>query len=198
MLLLTNEKLTFDEKKHEYRLNGVVLPSVTRIMEPIKDANYSGIPEYVLQKAAERGTAVHQAIDIFINFGYEDIDLKYRGYVEAFYRWMDDVNPKILATEQPICHPTMMYCGTADCICEIDGKNVLIDYKTTSVVHEKLVRVQLQAYESAVSECGVRIDEKRILQLKEGEYREYIYPAKDAEAGRVFTSLKTVYDYNNK
>ena len=198
MQLVENKNLTFDESDHTYRLDGVVLPSVTQIMRPLSDANYNGIPEDVLQKAADRGTAVHQAIDIFLNYGCEDIDPAYRGYLDAFLKWKDSVAPDVCATEQPIYHPTMLYCGTADCVCKIGGKMVLIDYKTTSVIHEKLVSVQLQAYESALKANGVTIDEKRILQLKDSGYKEYVYPADDARSWRVFTSLKTVWDYINK
>jgi len=197
--LLENDGLVFDEAHHIYTLNGIVLPSVTQIMTPLRESNYGGIPEYVLQRAADRGTAVHQAIDIYLDYGVIDIDPRYSEYVDAFLKWMGEVNPTIIATEQAIYHPSMMYCGTADCVCEIGGKTVLIDYKTTSTVHDKLVRVQLQAYESALVEHGIKIEEKRILQLKSGgEYAEYIYPAMDTEAWRVFTALKTVHDYINK
>ena len=36
-------ELTFDEASHIYRLNGDVIPSVSKLMEPLKDQCYGGI-----------------------------------------------------------------------------------------------------------------------------------------------------------
>lgn len=36
-------ELTFDEASHIYRLNGDIIPSVSKLMEPLKDQCYGGI-----------------------------------------------------------------------------------------------------------------------------------------------------------
>lgn len=35
-------ELTFDEASHIYRLNGDIIPSVSKLMEPLKDQCYGG------------------------------------------------------------------------------------------------------------------------------------------------------------
>ena len=83
-----NEKgLRFDEGPHTYTFNGEEIPSVTTIMEPLIKAEYSGISESVLEKAAERGTAIHNSIENHIKFEVDDIEPEYKGYFEAFLKW---------------------------------------------------------------------------------------------------------------
>jgi len=190
--------LVFDDQNHRYAYNGVVLPSVTQIMEPLKNQEYGNIPEYILETAARRGTNVHQAIEIWLNYGYQDIPEEYQGRFDAFLDWQEYAMPHVIGTEQILVHPTLFYCGTADLICDINDRKVLVDYKTTSTVSDMLVRVQLQAYESALKEHGIVVDEKRIIQLRDDGYKEYIYPANDTEAWRVFLSLKAIHDYIKK
>ena len=56
-------ELVFEEEKHIYMLNGLEIPSVTRIMEPLSQHEYGAIDKWVLEKAANRGTAVHNSIE---------------------------------------------------------------------------------------------------------------------------------------
>ena len=51
-------ELTFDEATHLYRLNGAELPSVTTVMKPLSTEVYGGVDEWVMERAAGRGTAV--------------------------------------------------------------------------------------------------------------------------------------------
>lgn len=198
MKLLSVQGLTFDEVEHVYRVNGIVMPSVTQIMRPLKDTEYHDVPESVMRVAADRGTKVHVAIDDYYTFGIEDIDPRYDGFFRAFLDWNDAVKPEPLATEQVLYHPHLRYCGTADLVAKIGDEVVLADYKTTATVSDMLVRVQLQAYESALREHGVSVTQKRIIQIRDGMYKEYIYPARDVEAWKVFLALKSVWDYIDK
>ena len=50
-------ELTFDEEKHEYRLDGEVLPSVTGILREMGFVDDT----YFTEDSAARGTAVHRA-----------------------------------------------------------------------------------------------------------------------------------------
>ena len=42
-------ELTFDEASHIYRLNGDIIPSVSKLMEPLKDQCYGGTRTSALQ-----------------------------------------------------------------------------------------------------------------------------------------------------
>ena len=193
--------LEFDEQKHEYRLDGVVLPSVTQILEPLSKANYKGIDEEILIKAAYRGSCVHGAIELFCEYGVEDIVAEYRGYFEAFERFASEQVFEPIDIEKRVYHKKLMYAGTADSIAKLDGKMVLIDWKTSSSVNEKLYGVQLEAYEQALRSMDEKywdISEKMVVQLKSnGRYKIYSFTIRDEEKWNVFTSLLTVRNYIN-
>ena len=192
-------ELMFNEEKHLYTMDGVVIPSVTQIMQPLSAAHYKGVDDGVLAKAAEKGTAVHESAELYLRYQVDDCPAEYHGYMDGFIQFVDEYKPEVIDTEKRLYHPLYRYAGTADLLCKIDGKVTLIDYKTTVSVADKLVRVQLEAYAQALAQEGVRIEQKGILHLsKEGKKHLCFYPAQDAEAWRVFGSLKTIYDYSAK
>ena len=189
-------ELTFEDMSHTYLLNGSEIPSVTTVMKPLSDFEYGGVDERTLEKAANRGTAVHNAIENWLKFGFDDLDPEYHGYMDGFLNWWNLRKPKLIASEVRTYHRLLNYAGTVDLVAEIDGEINLIDFKTTSRLIEKNCKVQLEAYSKAMESHGIDIQKKRILHLShDGKWQEPEYPAKDAEAWRVFGSLKCIYDY---
>lgn len=57
------DEFTFDDRFHVYRLNGKIIPSVTKIVRTVTGQDLSHIPPDVLSSAAERGTAIHKEIE---------------------------------------------------------------------------------------------------------------------------------------
>lgn len=76
-------ELTFEEERHLYYLNGLEVPSVTTLMKPLSSDFYSAVDPEVLNKAAKRGTAIHNAVENYAKFGIEDIPPVYAGYLPA-------------------------------------------------------------------------------------------------------------------
>ena len=193
------DELAFDEEKHIYKLNGAVVPSVTQIMKPLSSALYKGVDENVLKMAAERGTAVHNAIENFILFGIEDLGEERLGYFEAFKKWWKDVKPEPLATEHRVYHKSLRYAGTADLPAIIEGKRIVVDYKTSATVNKMLTGVQLEAYAKAYESQGIEIDGKAILHLKnDGNYSYLYYQKNDFESWEVFGSLMIINNHIHK
>ena len=189
-------ELTFDEVSHIYRLDGIEIPSVSRVMEPLKEANYAGISEKTLRRAADKGTSVHDSIENFVKFGIEDVDPEFRAYFDAFLQWWIETQPIVVGSEIRIYHKLLRYGGTIDLLCYIDGKLTLIDFKTTYTVSDMSCGVQLEAYAKALESHGINVDQKMILHLKrDGKFKPISYPANDSQRWRVFGSLKVVYDY---
>lgn len=190
------EELTFDEIMHRYYVDGTEVPSVSRVMEPLKDANYAGISDKTLKKAADKGTAVHDAIENFVKFGIEDINPEYKPYYDAFMSWWQEKRPIVVGSEIRVYHKLLGYAGTIDLLCYIDDLLTLIDFKTTYTVSDMSCGVQLEAYAKALESHGIKVDQKMILHLKrDGRYKPILYPANDSKRWRVFGSLKVVYDY---
>jgi hypothetical protein len=194
-------ELTFEERQHIYKLNGVAIPSVTTIMEPLSDQVYSTVSDAVLRKAGNRGTAVHNAIENYVKFGIEDIAPEHAGYFDAFLRWYDDHKVVPYGTEVRLYHKGLLYAGTADMMAEVDSVDTLIDFKTTSSVSTMLCGVQLEAYDRAAAShtSGAHFQKKAIVHLsKDGKYEMIPFSTNDTECWRVFTALLTVRNYKQK
>lgn len=190
------KELTFKENNHQYWLNGFLIPSVSEIMKPLSSAHYEKIDEEVLNKAAERGTAVHEAVENYLLFGVEDIESDWKGYFNGFKAWIDQHNIESIATEYRVYHKFLVYAGTADCPCYVNGKPTIIDWKTTSVISKMLTRVQLEAYAKAFESHGIEFEQKIIVQAtKDGKFREIVYPKNDIESWKVFGELLDIHRY---
>lgn len=192
-------ELEFDEAKHIYKLKGAVLPSVTTVMKTLSNELYHGIDEGVLNAAAERGTAVHNAIENYVKFEIEDIAPAFRGYFEGFKRWWEEYKPIPLGTECRVYHKIMRYAGTVDMPCIIRGKVICVDYKTSAAINKMLTGVQLEAYSKAYESHGFPFDGKAIVHLKnDGTYQMENYRKSDPESWTVFGALMTIENYVQK
>ena len=68
-------------------------------MKLLSDDFYRAVDPDVLERAARRGTAIHNAVENFAKFGIEDIPPAYAGYFQAFREWWELRQPEVLATE---------------------------------------------------------------------------------------------------
>lgn len=190
------EGLTFDEDAHIYRMDGLEVPSVSAIMEPLSRAKYDGINTRTLEKAAAKGTSVHNGIENYIKFGIEDVPEEHKGYFDAFLDWWGQYKPVVVASEVRMYNNLLGYAGTADLIAYIEDALTLVDYKSTYKVSEMTCGVQLEAYARALISMGVEPKAKKILHLqKDGRFKYIDFRPNDLERWRVFTALKTVHDY---
>lgn len=194
--ILDIPELEFEDETHTYRLLGIVIPSVSAIMEPLSAAKYKGISEATLNNAANKGTAVHNSIENYIKFEIDDVPPEHRGYFEAFLEWWNKYQPKVVGSELKVYHKLLRYGGTIDMLVYIDGVLTLVDIKTTATLSDMTCGVQLEAYSQALKSLGIDVERKIILHLKkDGKYAVREYPSKDPDRWRVFGSLKCVYDY---
>ena len=170
MLLSVNNVFVpdFDEEKHRYTTEGgVVLPSVTRILHPVTLSFYEGVDPETLRLKAELGHAVHSCIEYLIDDDLDEssIDLSWQPYIDAWKYWRSVYQPKFLHTELRLgCE---LFCGTVDCICEINGEIFAIDWKTTDKLL-KTVGPQTAAYELLARDFDKRKSmlNRAALQLK--------------------------------
>lgn len=162
-------ELTFDEASHIYRLNGDIIPSVSKLMEPLKDQCYGGISKRTLENAAIKGSAVHNSIENWIKFGIDDIPSEHRGYFNGFMEWWKQYKPRVFGSEVRIYHKLMRYGGTIDLLCEIGGLLELIDFKTTYTLLEMACGVQLEAY-------GAPTSRKRFVLIARCDGKPIVWP----------------------
>lgn len=170
-------ELEFNEEKHQYRVNGKFIWSVSHYLKPISTQVYGDIDAAVLDFAAARGTAIHFAIELFNAYGVQEIDSEFENYLKAYISWAKKYNPCDTYEERRTYNPTYWYAGTSDLICRIAKETWLIDYKAVADLKKFLVGPQLAAYAKAWEAHGERIDHIASLHLKkDGTYAfdEYV------------------------
>lgn len=168
--------LEFDEAKHEYTYDGLVVPNVTRVLDLL--GMYAAIPEEVLDWKSQIGTAVHAATALFDASDLDEasIDPHIVGYINAWGRFRREANAKMLLIETRVYHPTHRYAGTVDRVMSIPGRGVALgEIKCTAQAHA-IHKLQTAAYTAAIQAglSGVLKKQPRrfcIYLRPNGEYR---------------------------
>lgn len=108
--------LTFNPDKHEYRLDGELIPGVTMITDQL--SSYAGVPDDVMRHAADRGHAVHLAteLDDADDLDYASLPEEIRGYVDGWRKLRTDAGWSTRDSEVRVYHDAYRYAGTLDCV----------------------------------------------------------------------------------
>jgi len=184
------QEIEFDEKKHQYKVDGKVVPSVTEILEHLTAVGYGKVNPAILDEAKERGTAVHELTEaIDLGFPPEYIDPAIEGYAVAYLKFLEDYDVEWDYVEHRFYEPKMGFCGTIDRVGKIDGKDAILDIKTTSSpsVDQKIaVCCQTAAYDFGLgSEDG--FDRYALYLHSDGTYD--FMSCSDYEDGKAFNAL---------
>jgi len=121
----------FDRDRHEYRLDGVAIPSITNLLRPIYEAELSHIPDQdAVEAARERGTKAHAEVE---RFNRGECDEFESGYTLAWSRFCAATGFKATHVEYSTYHPTLKFGCTIDALGTLaDGRLFLPDVKTGS------------------------------------------------------------------
>lgn len=140
-LNLVESPVVFDIEHHTYTLDGRELSGVTPIIKWLFPDTYKGIPQSVLDKAAEYGTLIHSKCELYDNMGIlPSDDDECRQVVVEYARLTKDYqvakSEYLVSDEQSV----------ASSIDKVFADDSLGDIKTTSKVHMVNVQVQLSIY----------------------------------------------------
>lgn len=161
----------YDEENHRYYVGWVEKPSVTEIAKPISAERLNALQATLLERARERGRRCHELFEQYLLLGEldpEEIETEHFPYVQQFVLWAKSHRPKVLFTEKKLYGEE--FCGTADLICVIDGKLIIVDYKVTSTIDKKSLSVQLEGYYRLCKKIGLEIDDCYFLHIKKDGY----------------------------
>lgn len=141
---LNESRVVFQMESHTYDLDGKKLHGVTDIVKWVFNETYAGIPADVLQRAADRGTAVHTACELWDEFGI--VPPMEEREVDAYRELCEANGLKALTSEYLVSNETTT-ASSIDKVFEPKGDEYpLADIKGTSQYHEENVALQLSIY----------------------------------------------------
>lgn len=166
--------LEYIDETHTYIYDGVILPSITQMLKFKFGNKYNSVDEKVLKRAAEKGTAVHQAIEDYEKRNIDDeacVELRnYKFLKKQFdFKCLDNEVPIVLFyNDKPIA------AGRVDLIIEDKGKVGIADIKRTSVFDKEYVAYQTNLYRLGYQQSyGIEISFLRGIHLRD-KVRKYI------------------------
>jgi hypothetical protein len=135
------------------------------------------IPPAVLERACDRGTAVHKICTAILqNMGVPEVPEGYQGYIESFNQWHQCFcHGCTFVFPQRFFYDSDMITGECDCIMiDSKGRNFLIDFKT-SASESKTWALQAAAYRFLCESEGLVIEEVIFIKLsKDGSVPKLI------------------------
>lgn len=153
------EFIVFDEEKHQYTNahTGEVLPSVTQIIGTVYGTGLENAPSYFVERAAEKGTIIHEEIDAYLRKGK-------LGRTPEFVKWHDWFtkygNPYEKYESELIVYaktPYGSFAGKIDFLIRF-----VTDWKTSKTSTRQQVKkwqMQMSMYVYAARKMGKIVDE---------------------------------------
>lgn len=197
--------LTFDEEKHEYRWKGIIVPSVTQIIN--EWCHVRGfyvntfnpricIDEEVFDERREEGKAIHLVLklEILNTLDWTSLAENYVAVLRQFLKWKEEWNPEIRGVEEKLYSVKYHFAGTLDLPCVIKRRPAIVDFKTGAFT---MAGPQISGYEQLDKESdNSRIKRDRyVLWLPpDGSTHKFI-PLKDKDDWAFFLSRLTQYNY---
>lgn len=193
-------KLIFNDEKHEYRdENGVLVPSVTTILDMISAKSYAEISKEILEYAKQRGSAVHDICEL-MDYGMDLVDIptmtpELHPFVRAYELFLRDYKPNWQYVEQVVSSEELKYCGRLDRAGLIGGKLAIADLKTNqNPTKENKISVCCQtiAYEYALTGKVGNAKRFAVYLKKDGDYK--LFDCQEFEKKYNFDSFKLFND----
>ena len=178
-MIINGHELEFDEISHTYRVDGLVVPSVTQLLKRKFGHKYDSIPTETLRKASERGTKIHKAIECYCR-GFDDGSKEVRNFkfLKKYYGF------EAVENELPIIltFGGKVYAGRLDLILRMNDELSVADIKTTSSLDKEYLGHQLNLYRMGVEQC-YKMNIKKLygIHLKDDTRKLVEIPIKEEE-----------------
>ena len=183
---------TFDEALHEYRIDGVVVPSVTAVLHAV-------LPGWQAdQWYLERGRAMHHGCRLLDEgrLDWATVSPEIVGRVKAWEKFRREYNTPILAREQPLYSSLYRFAGTVDAVfAEGVSEHLIVDLKSS---YSPSAIVQVAAYSMLWDLKGTSAG--RIVELRDDEtYRCHCIDRPEMRgAKQTFLACLSVYSFMAK
>ncbi|MDB4343391.1 PD-(D/E)XK nuclease family protein [bacterium] len=177
------KQITILDSRFYQRKPDVFYPSVTYVLNTfpkgmffenwLKDVGHNS--KFIVKKAAEEGTQVHNAIEDYLegkeitwidDYGNAKYSLDVWKMILKFTEFWNEYKPELIASEEHLFSDTLKVAGTTDLVLKIDGEIWMLDIKTSNSLHETY-NLQLACYTKAWDECfDTSIQRRGVIWLK--------------------------------
>ena len=188
--------LEYVDDSHTYVCDGIIVPSITQSLKTRFNNKYAGVDRVTLNRAAQRGTEVHRAIEMYCKTDEEsDLpELRDFKFLQKTYKF------NVLANETPVIlfkDSQPILAGRLDMVIEIDGQLGLADIKSTSVLDKEYLAYQLNLYRIAYKQSyGIETDFLRGLHLRKGARKFVQIPINEQLAWDLVDEYERIRDGN--
>lgn len=170
------EGITYDDGKHEYRIDGSVVPSVTQLLEPVRGE--MGGTDSQREYKRQIGKALDAAIQLSERqeLDYSTLAPEVLPFFEAWLAFKRDTGFRPMLLQTVVYSRKLRYAGTLDMlgtrVPDSLNPNELIDTKCTWAM-EPATAIQTAGYAIAAHEShGIRVLKRAGLQLlRDGKYK---------------------------
>jgi hypothetical protein len=182
----------FNEERHEYRVDGVVVPSVTQVIGGVVPYNFYNATDWHLN----RGRILHKAIALSLKgkLDSSSIDPAYEGKFAAFKKFMRDFTVgSCFKVEEMYFSPR--FAGTVDAVFDIQGQLILVDWKGSL---SPQIELQLGGYATLLD---FAIEKAVGVELRDcGTYRtEWLASRPEvSKAKSLFASALNLYEWKRR
>ena len=187
-------EVDFDPDTHTYRVDGVVVPHVTGVLESERLTDYSHVDPLVLQVAQIRGDFVHKltALDDKGILDVATIDPSLAPFLDAWRKFRRETWFLPGMVEERLFHPVYRYAGTLDRVGLLDGERVLLDIKTGPILDG--AALQTAAYAACLP---VPMDKRMGVRLKDnGTYSVETF--EDEHDEEIFLAALALYKWRRR
>ena len=162
---------------YDGRMNDVTFRA--KVAEVVKDASKA---DHASNR--ERGTNIHNAVDLYLTDGTEDDHEEVAPALEAVKAWLADLKLEVIGSELLAYSPKWQLGGTIDFLGRYpDGRVLLADFKTGKHVYNEHI-IQLAAYRAMLEGMGQQVDVTGVLLLPTGRPADWNYTEIDEEKAK--------------
>lgn len=189
------EGISFDESRHEYRIDGNVVPSVTQVLEPVRLE--TGGSDAQREYKRQIGKALDAAIQLSERneLDYATLAPEVLPFFEAWLVFKRDTGFRPILLQPIVYSRRLRFAGRPDIfgtrIPDSLNPDELIDTKCTWTM-EPATAVQTAGYSiAALESLGVRVKKRAGLQLlRDGKYK--YHPFNDRQDENVFLACLSI------
>jgi len=177
---INNRTLEYDDGTHTYLVDGIIVPSVTQLLNRKFGHKYDDVDSGVLRAAAERGTMIHKAVEGYCKSGaFGPVpEVQDFAFLQKYYKFAVEHNELPIILD--IAGDT--FAGRLDLILNFDGVLAVADIKTTSTLDKDYLGHQLNLYRiGAMQSYGFDIQKVFGIHLRDGKRKLVEIPIREEE-----------------